>query len=229
MKSRFATILALLAMLAMVRVASAPHAFAEPYAQATPVPTEEPTKAPYVFPTPIFIPTYADDTPVPRATLAPGQLVGASSYTVQSGDSLWVIAQKVYGDGSKYPLIAAANNITSATRLRVGTVLIIPSLAGGASPTATTATTAPAAPTPAPPTLAPVPAPILSPTPRASPAPASWTPASLRDAVELGVNIVSALLLLAALAAALMAYLIYLRARRLERLASGKQPLRITQ
>lgn len=99
-------------------------------------PTEEPTKRPYVFPTPIFIPTYpteiASATAIPVRTTgnsagpASSQLVGAQSYTVQSGDNPWTIAQKVCGNGTKGTVILAENGIADPTKLRVGTVLKIP-------------------------------------------------------------------------------------------------------
>lgn len=47
-------------------------------------------------------------------------------YTVQSGDTLTVIAEEFYGDPRKFDLIVDANNLDSATGLRVGQVLVIP-------------------------------------------------------------------------------------------------------
>ena len=49
-----------------------------------------------------------------------------SSYTVQSGDSLWEIAKKNYGDGSRYTELQEANNISDPNKLAVGQVLTIP-------------------------------------------------------------------------------------------------------
>jgi LysM repeat protein len=116
-----------LAVLAFETAAAAPPALA---------PTEEPTKRPYTFPTPIFIPTYPADVPIatttpPRATAATPAVAspkpaGAESYTVQSGDNPWTIAQKVCGNGAKSSSIMQENNIADAARLRVGTVLKIP-------------------------------------------------------------------------------------------------------
>ncbi|MBM3127822.1 MAG: LysM peptidoglycan-binding domain-containing protein [Chloroflexi bacterium] len=202
-------------------------------------PTEEPTKRPYVFPTPIFIPTYANDTPpapptrvAPTATPpAPAGTPAATepaaseqTYTVQSGDSLWIIAQKVYGNGSKYPLIANANDITTTTRLRTGMILKIPNAPGIAT----------LAPTPAPtvptlfPTLAPTSAPALaSPTPTPAPTAAWLIPASLNESATLALQILAALCALGALAAAILAYLRYARARRLQRIEEGKPPIRL--
>jgi nucleoid-associated protein YgaU len=49
-------------------------------------------------------------------------------YTVQSGDTLGSIAKKFYGDGRKWPTIAAANKevLPDPNRLQVGMKLRIP-------------------------------------------------------------------------------------------------------
>lgn len=49
-------------------------------------------------------------------------------YTVAQGDTLWSIAEKEYGDGFKWGIIAKANNITNASSLEKGTKLTIPEL-----------------------------------------------------------------------------------------------------
>jgi nucleoid-associated protein YgaU len=36
-------------------------------------------------------------------------VIRQGSYTVQDGDTLWGIAERVYGDGRQYPRICAAN------------------------------------------------------------------------------------------------------------------------
>jgi nucleoid-associated protein YgaU len=48
------------------------------------------------------------------------------TYVVVSGDSLWKIAQKFYGDGSKFTTIQTANNIKDPSRIPVGMKLVIP-------------------------------------------------------------------------------------------------------
>ena len=48
------------------------------------------------------------------------------TYTVEDGDTLFGIAEKVYGDARKADLITDANNLSSDTPLRVGQELIIP-------------------------------------------------------------------------------------------------------
>lgn len=47
-------------------------------------------------------------------------------YTVVSGDTLWKIALKYYGDGSQYTKIVSANNIKNPSIIKPGTVLVIP-------------------------------------------------------------------------------------------------------
>ena len=51
---------------------------------------------------------------------------GWTTYTVKSGDTLISIAQAVYGDGTKFNLIAEANGIDKNNKLRVGQELQIP-------------------------------------------------------------------------------------------------------
>lgn len=48
-----------------------------------------------------------------------------TTYTVQEGDTLWAIAKKFYGDGSKCPYLAELNDIKNPNIIRVGQVLKI--------------------------------------------------------------------------------------------------------
>lgn len=83
---------------------------------------------------------------------AQGAAAGApTTYTVQSGDTLSKIAQRVYGDGRKYPLIQQANNLSDPGRIWVGQVLVIPPLADGTVSTAPVVTPSPRPPAPPPP------------------------------------------------------------------------------
>ena len=51
----------------------------------------------------------------------------AKTYTVQSGDCLWALAEKYYGDGTQYKRLAAANPfITNPNLIYPGQVLTIP-------------------------------------------------------------------------------------------------------
>lgn len=47
-------------------------------------------------------------------------------YMVSSGDTLWAIAQKYYGDGSQYRKIADANQINDPNSILAGQKLVIP-------------------------------------------------------------------------------------------------------
>jgi nucleoid-associated protein YgaU len=75
-------------------------------------------------------PADGDQTPGEGAAATEGDGSGAAAgeqtYVVQRGDTLYIIAQRVYGDGSKFQLIADANDIDSANRLTVGQELRIP-------------------------------------------------------------------------------------------------------
>ena len=48
------------------------------------------------------------------------------TYTVVSGDTLWAIAERFYGDGSKYQQIADASGIPNPDLIHPGQVLTIP-------------------------------------------------------------------------------------------------------
>ena len=43
-----------------------------------------------------------------------------------SGDTLWAIAERFYGDGSKYQVIADASGISNPDLIHPGQVLTIP-------------------------------------------------------------------------------------------------------
>ncbi len=48
------------------------------------------------------------------------------TYTVVSGDTLWAIAERFYGDGSKYQVIADASGIPNPDLIHPGQMLTIP-------------------------------------------------------------------------------------------------------
>lgn len=60
------------------------------------------------------------------ADVSPQALPG--QYTVKEGDTLFLIAEKYYLNGEKYPEIAQANNLTNVDQIEVGQVLQIPKL-----------------------------------------------------------------------------------------------------
>lgn len=49
-----------------------------------------------------------------------------NSYTVVSGDTLWGIAERFYGDGNKYQVLVDANSIPNPDLIHPGQVLTIP-------------------------------------------------------------------------------------------------------
>lgn len=69
--------------------------------------------------------------------------LNGNTYTVQSGDSLWSIAQKKLGSGKRYPEIKELNGLTSDT-IHAGMVLKLPSDAAAPETPATPAPSAPA-------------------------------------------------------------------------------------
>ncbi len=66
----------------------------------------------------------------PEATSAssaePAPEPAAQTYTVVSGDTLWAIAERFYGDGSKYQVIADASGVPNPDLIHPGQVLTIP-------------------------------------------------------------------------------------------------------
>jgi nucleoid-associated protein YgaU len=62
----------------------------------------------------------------PEAATASEPEPAVRTYTVESGDSLWAIAERFYGDGSKYQVIADASGIPNPDLIQPGQVLTIP-------------------------------------------------------------------------------------------------------
>jgi nucleoid-associated protein YgaU len=89
--------------------AQEPEALQEPTAATAPAPAPEapPAEAPAPPPPP-------PPPPAPR------------TYTVVSGDTLWAIAEKYYGDGNRYRAIAEASGIANPDLIHPGQVLTIP-------------------------------------------------------------------------------------------------------
>ncbi|SOJ56267.1 hypothetical protein MSIMFB_03740 [Mycobacterium simulans] len=70
----------------------------------------------------------AEPGPAPEAVseTEPAPEPAARTYTVVSGDTLWAIAERFYGDGSKYQVIADASGIPNPDLIYPGQVLTIP-------------------------------------------------------------------------------------------------------
>ncbi|OBA78470.1 lectin [Mycobacterium sp. 1164966.3] len=64
--------------------------------------------------------------PVEEVTPEPAPEPAARTYTVESGDTLWAISERFYGDGSKYQVIADASGISNPDLIHPGQVLTIP-------------------------------------------------------------------------------------------------------
>jgi hypothetical protein len=53
-------------------------------------------------------------------------LVVDRTYRVNRGDSLWIIAHRIYGQGSAWTLLAKANDLSDPNKLRIGQELSLP-------------------------------------------------------------------------------------------------------
>jgi LysM repeat protein len=82
-------------------------------------------EAPAAPPQPPAAPPQPPAAP-PQPPAAPPQPPARRIYTVVSGDTLWAIAERFYGDGSQYPKIASANGIANPDLIMVGQQLTIP-------------------------------------------------------------------------------------------------------
>ena len=62
----------------------------------------------------------------PAAPPPPPPPPAPRTYTVVSGDTLWAIAERFYGDGNQYHKIAAASGVANPDLIHPGQVLTIP-------------------------------------------------------------------------------------------------------
>jgi len=89
-------------------------------------PTPKPSAAVTPVPTDIF-----SETPVPseaaslapEASAAPSTPAGGTTYTVKANDTMWAISTKF---GVTLAALKAANATVEPTKMRIGSVLIIP-------------------------------------------------------------------------------------------------------
>lgn len=87
-------------------------------------------------PEPVVEPEPVPQVSTPETEVAAGQAteaeqeVSGRSYTVESGDTLWAIAEKMYGSGGKYMKIFEANTtlLDSPDKIFPGQELVIPDL-----------------------------------------------------------------------------------------------------
>ena len=73
-------------------------------------------------PRPVPAPAVAEAAAPASVEQAPAE----QHWTVDPGDTLWAIAEKVYGDGNQYQRIADANGIDNPDLIRPGQDLVIP-------------------------------------------------------------------------------------------------------
>jgi LysM repeat protein len=93
-----------------------PPAAEAPTPEVVPAAAKEP-QAPAPAPEPEPAATPAPPPPPPPA---------ARTYTVVSGDTLWAISERFYGDGSTYQVIADASGVSNPDLIYPGQVLTIP-------------------------------------------------------------------------------------------------------
>jgi nucleoid-associated protein YgaU len=89
---------------------------------APPPPEPEPEAAPAAEAAPVA----EEAAPAPEPEPEPEPEPAARTYTVESGDTLWAISERFYGDGSKYQVIADASGISNPDLIQPGQVLTIP-------------------------------------------------------------------------------------------------------
>jgi nucleoid-associated protein YgaU len=93
--------------------------------EAPPAPPAE--EAPEVVPAAAEEPAPAPEPePAPAPPPPPPPPPAARTYTVVSGDTLWAISERFYGDGSKYQVIADASGIANPDLIHPGQELTIP-------------------------------------------------------------------------------------------------------
>ena len=89
---------------------------------STPVPSPSPTPAPTDLYAQSPAPS-AEASPSPEVSAAPTTPAGGTTYKVKAGDTMIKIAAKY---GIKVAALKAANPTVDPTRMKVGSILIIP-------------------------------------------------------------------------------------------------------
>jgi outer membrane autotransporter protein len=92
-------------------------------AWSTKTETDAPPPEPEAEAAPAAEETHAEEV---AAAPEPEPEPAARTYTVESGDTLWAISERFYGDGSKYQVIADASGISNPDLIQPGQVLTIP-------------------------------------------------------------------------------------------------------
>lgn len=99
----------------------------ETHTDEVPAAPVEAAPEPEVAAEPVAVEVVAEPEPEPAPAPAPEpEVPAARTYTVQSGDTLWAIAEQFYGDGNRYPEIAGASGIDNPDLIQPGQLLTIP-------------------------------------------------------------------------------------------------------
>ena len=77
---------------------------------------------------PAVSPTTTPESNVPQEGQKQEEISQGSTYTIRKGDTLWNISIRVYGDGYKWPQIAAHNNIPNPNLIYEGNTITFPRL-----------------------------------------------------------------------------------------------------
>jgi LysM repeat protein len=163
---------------------------------------------------------------LPGVEVTPTPSPETRTYAVETGDTLWSIATKFYGNGTKYLLIQQANNLTDNT-LRTGQILVIPFTETEKTPTLKAPPPASITPSPAPsilfappvisPSVAPSNQPLPTVTPISVPGPVANSSdsgiASFIPILGIVVNVLGTICLLGSIVCAVLSYDIYRRSR----------------
>lgn len=64
--------------------------------------------------------------PRPTAACMPEPAADHAVYVVQAGDTLDAIAERIYGDGRYFPVLAGANCVSASNPLQIGQTLVVP-------------------------------------------------------------------------------------------------------
>ncbi|MCV7229324.1 LysM peptidoglycan-binding domain-containing protein [Mycolicibacterium komossense] len=91
-----------------------------------PPPPEPAAAAPEAAPEEEAAPAAAEAPAAPEPEAPPPPPPAPRTYTVASGDTLWAISERFYGDGSKYQRIADASGVANPDLIQPGQVLTIP-------------------------------------------------------------------------------------------------------
>jgi LysM domain len=89
-------------------------------------PSQPAEEAPEVAPAAAEEPLPPAEAPAPPPPPPPPPPPAPRTYTVVSGDTLWAISERFYGDGSRYQQIADASGISNPDLIHPGQVLTIP-------------------------------------------------------------------------------------------------------